>query len=75
MDNNIKTRLRAYFRDYIDTNEEITSVCLYDLQEMKKELIQANKSGENSADIKELEIIINLIKAANFEEYEYINFI
>lgn len=75
MDNNIKTRLRAYFRDYIDTNKEITSVCLYDLQEMKKELIQANTDGDNTSDIKELEIIINLIKAANFEEYEYINFI
>lgn len=75
MDNNIKTRLRAYFQDIIDDTEPIQSISLYDLQEMEKELISDNKTGEHDADIKELEIIIAMFKAANIAENEYIQFL
>lgn len=74
MDNNLKTRLQAYFNDFVDDTGPIQSISLYDLIEMQKELINENYPAENNANIKELEIIINLMKAANFDDHEYINF-
>lgn len=75
MDKNIRTRLQAYFSDFVDDTGALQSISLYDLREMKKELTSPDMNKETSDRIKELEIIICMLESANIEEKEYIQFL
>ena len=65
MNNNLKTRLKEFFQDRITEPDYITTV--YDLTCMLEELQQDQYNNWNQ-DIKELEIIINLMDAAGLNE-------
>lgn len=67
----IQARIKAYFTDYINPCEEVQAVSIYDLTEHRKEL-EAYNPKDNAHDIKELEIIINLLRASGYSDTDYI---